>query len=391
MSTLVRFGRGVALLRSGRLRDACDALSRAASADAVESYPYFRARCLGYLSVAQVLQGELSQASRAAAQALLAAAGGGPAVGGAVEKAHVALAQVAVEQYDSATARQHLAYVTAPALLPPDPVYTAVVAGVRAGVERMRGDTETAAVQLRTVAEQLSPGDPWLSETLRASAARIAVATGRPRMALDDLEVLGDLGPSTVVVAAAAHAELRDDAAVSELLATEPDAELPLPARISRLLILALQADRSSSSGRARTLLDQALRLAAPEGLRRSFRESGPLLERLLADHADLLLQHRWLTDPTALGSEVAPPRQVVVSQAPLGEPQAVLVETLTPKELEVLGHLEELLTTEEIAGEMFVSVNTVRTHVRSVLRKLGVNRRNAAVRRARELGLVSA
>ncbi|HEX5771760.1 MAG TPA: LuxR C-terminal-related transcriptional regulator [Nocardioidaceae bacterium] len=43
------------------------------------------------------------------------------------------------------------------------------------------------------------------------------------------------------------------------------------------------------------------------------------------------------------------------------------------------------------MAAEMFVSVNTVRTHVRSVLRKLGVNRRNAAVRKARELGLVSA
>jgi LuxR family maltose regulon positive regulatory protein len=37
----------------------------------------------------------------------------------------------------------------------------------------------------------------------------------------------------------------------------------------------------------------------------------------------------------------------------------------------------------------MFISVNTVRTHVRNVLRKLDVNRRNAAVRRARELGLL--
>ncbi|HEU4511656.1 MAG TPA: LuxR C-terminal-related transcriptional regulator [Nocardioidaceae bacterium] len=391
LRALVRFARGVALLRSGRLGDACDALSQAASAGAVESYPYFRARCLGYLAVAQVLQGELSEASRAAAQALVAAAGGGPAVGGAVEKAHVAMAQVAVEQHDAATARQHLAYVDAPALLPPDPVYCALVAGVRAGVEQMGGDTETAAARLRTAAEDLSPGDPWLSELLRASAARIAVATGRPRLALDDLEALADLGPCTVVVAAAAHAELRDDDAVSALLATGPDAEVPLHARIARLLVEALQADRSSSTLRARALLDQALRLAAPEGLRRPFRESGPALERLLTDNADLLLQHRWLTDPTALGAEAAPPRHVVASQAPLGEPQAVLVETLTPKELEVLGHLEELLTTEEIAAQMFVSVNTVRTHVRSVLRKLGVNRRNAAVRRARELGLVSA
>ena len=69
----------------------------------------------------------------------------------------------------------------------------------------------------------------------------------------------------------------------------------------------------------------------------------------------------------------------------------AELVEALTPKEYEVLGHLAALLTTEEIAAAMFVSVNTVRTHVRSILRKLGVSRRNAAVRRARELNLLVA
>jgi LuxR family maltose regulon positive regulatory protein len=62
---------------------------------------------------------------------------------------------------------------------------------------------------------------------------------------------------------------------------------------------------------------------------------------------------------------------------------------TLTPRELDVLGHLAELMSTEETAAAMFVSVNTVRTHIRSILRKLGVTRRNAAVRRARELGLL--
>ena len=46
-------------------------------------------------------------------------------------------------------------------------------------------------------------------------------------------------------------------------------------------------------------------------------------------------------------------------------------------------------LTTDEIAATMFVSVNTVRSHVRSILRKLGVTRRNQAVRRAWELQLL--
>jgi len=65
------------------------------------------------------------------------------------------------------------------------------------------------------------------------------------------------------------------------------------------------------------------------------------------------------------------------------------IVDPLTKKEREVLGHLADLLSTDEIAGAMFVSVNTVRTHVRSILRKLGAARRNEAIRRAWELGLL--
>lgn len=67
------------------------------------------------------------------------------------------------------------------------------------------------------------------------------------------------------------------------------------------------------------------------------------------------------------------------------------IIEPLTAKEREVLGHLSELLSTQEIAATMFVSVNTVRTHVRSILRKLAVSRRNEAVRRARALNLIAA
>ncbi len=80
-----------------------------------------------------------------------------------------------------------------------------------------------------------------------------------------------------------------------------------------------------------------------------------------------------------------------------LSEPRAVadrddpahLIEPLTARETEVLAHLSELLSTEEIAATMFVSVNTVRTHVRGILRKLGVSRRTDAVRRGWALGLV--
>jgi LuxR family maltose regulon positive regulatory protein len=56
---------------------------------------------------------------------------------------------------------------------------------------------------------------------------------------------------------------------------------------------------------------------------------------------------------------------------------------------MEVLHSMAGMLPTEEIAATLYVSVNTVKTHVRSILRKLSASRRNEAVRRARSLGLI--
>ena len=75
--------------------------------------------------------------------------------------------------------------------------------------------------------------------------------------------------------------------------------------------------------------------------------------------------------------------------EAPPPQAREQILEPLTDKEREVLGHLSELLTTDEIAAVMFISVNTVRTHVRNILRKLSASRRNEAVRKARELRII--
>ena len=62
---------------------------------------------------------------------------------------------------------------------------------------------------------------------------------------------------------------------------------------------------------------------------------------------------------------------------------------SLTARELEILRELPSLATAEEIASTLFVSVNTVKTHLRSVYRKLGVDARRRAVVEARRLGLL--
>ena len=66
------------------------------------------------------------------------------------------------------------------------------------------------------------------------------------------------------------------------------------------------------------------------------------------------------------------------------------LLEPLSDRELAVLRFLPTMLSNAEIASEMFVSANTVKTHLKHVYRKLGVADRRQAVRRARELRLLS-
>jgi LuxR family maltose regulon positive regulatory protein len=69
--------------------------------------------------------------------------------------------------------------------------------------------------------------------------------------------------------------------------------------------------------------------------------------------------------------------------------PVAVLVEQLTDRELAVLRYLPAGLSQRDIATELYVSLNTVKTHCRAVYRKLGVGDRKAAVQAARDLDLI--
>ena len=75
--------------------------------------------------------------------------------------------------------------------------------------------------------------------------------------------------------------------------------------------------------------------------------------------------------------------------RGPAPEDDPVLVEPLSKREMDVLLQMAAMLPSEEIAATLYVSINTVKTHVRSIFRKLSVSRRSEAVRRARALGLI--
>ncbi|MCA1572810.1 MAG: LuxR C-terminal-related transcriptional regulator, partial [Chloroflexi bacterium] len=126
--------------------------------------------------------------------------------------------------------------------------------------------------------------------------------------------------------------------------------------------------------------LERAIALAGPEGYARTFVDEGEPMEALL----------KLAAKQRAVPGEV--PRLLAAFGAGSGGPavQQALIEPLSDRELEVLRLLESELDGPDIARELVVSLNTVRTHTKNIYAKLGVNSRRAAVRRAAELGLLS-
>ena len=127
--------------------------------------------------------------------------------------------------------------------------------------------------------------------------------------------------------------------------------------------------------------LESALALAEPEAVRRPFIDAGAAVRDLLRAHLRRTNAHRWLAAELAAYLDG---RQTTEGAAP-----AELLEALSDRESEVLRYLPTIMSNADIAAELFVSVNTVKTHVKSIYRKLGATRRQDAVRRARQLRLL--
>jgi LuxR family maltose regulon positive regulatory protein len=153
--------------------------------------------------------------------------------------------------------------------------------------------------------------------------------------------------------------------------------------------ILALQAlafQCQGDSDRALVALERALKLAEPQGYVRTFVDEGRPMAALLREavargmaqgYADRLL------DAFGDGESESPARSPADSQA------FILLDPLTDRELEVLRLLPTSLSGPEMATELVVSVNTLKTHIKRIYSKLNVHSRYEAIDRARELGLL--
>jgi LuxR family maltose regulon positive regulatory protein len=154
---------------------------------------------------------------------------------------------------------------------------------------------------------------------------------------------------------------------------------------------LALRALAQHALGETAAALDslaQALDLAEAGGLVRTFADLGPPLAGLLG----LLVARRPLSPyHQRVRAACGGAARGAPAEAPMEprEPPERLVEPLSGRELEVLDRLRRQWLNKEIAEDLCVSTETVKTHTANIYAKLGVGDRRRAVRRAAELGLL--
>jgi len=167
--------------------------------------------------------------------------------------------------------------------------------------------------------------------------------------------------------------------------------------RLSSVIeILILQALANEAQGNlppALVSLEHALTLAEPEGYIRIFMDEGEAMRSLIEklsrnrDHPLSCYMDKLLA---AIAQPMPSPQSTLSNEkTKIRNLRSALVEPLSESEIEVLRLLRTELNGPEIARERMVSLTTIRTHTQHIYAKLGVNNRQAAVRRAEELGLL--
>ncbi|MCB0183885.1 MAG: hypothetical protein KDE31_06455, partial [Caldilineaceae bacterium] len=256
-----------------------------------------------------------------------------------------------------------------------------------ARVKLAQGDAAAAATLLAEAEQfvQQQHFDHWLGEI---SAVRIQALLHQ-----------GALAAAAQV--AAAH-DLPLSQARIHLMQNDPQAALRLLApvrqqveandwadqRLQVLLLQALAQQAAGESTQAVQMVGEALALAAPGGLLRPFVDTGSPMATLLREAVQEGVAPLFAQQVLAAFGETAVAQPPIARPSPQSTAQPLL-DPLSERELDVLKLLTTALTGPEIARELMVSLNTMRTHTKNIYAKLGANSRQTAVRRAEELKLI--
>jgi LuxR family maltose regulon positive regulatory protein len=363
------------------------------------------------LGQVQYARGRLDAAVRTCEQALEAAARPGQPPPPTAGPAYVSLAELAYQRNELDSALDHAERGIA---LCRSFVYTMPLAAGLATLAwiRQAGGDPAGALDAMAEAVRASPGPPpGLLNPIPARQARLLLAQGDLAAAArwtqennlnEDDEPDYAREPGHLVLARVLLAQSRPGPALSLLdrlhAAAVAQDRVGSLIEIGALRALALAA--SSQGTDAVNVLAGALTLACPQGYVRVFADEGPpmaaLLGRLIAAQragsgssgfsgfsgfqAAAGVPLGYLARlRSAFGAEPAAPRAAAVPG---------LIDPLTSRELEVLQMLAAGKSNQAIAGQLVVTLDTVKKHVSHLLSKLGAANRTEAVTRARELGL---
>jgi len=339
----------------------------------------------------RIAQGRLCEALRTYEHALQLATEQDAGVLGATADMYVGMSELHCERNDLDAATQDLrkSHELGEQSGFPQNRYRWRVAMAR--ILEARGDLD-GALDLLHEAEPLYMSD--LSPNVRPIAAlkaRVNVRQGRVGEAVgwareqglatdDDLSYLREFEHITLARLLLARGSVPEATQLLERLLRAADEGARNGSVIEILVLQALAYQMRGNNPAGLVPLERALRLAEPEGYVRMFVDEGPPMAALLEAAAK-----------RGIAAEYA--RQLLKAFGKAEDRSAanqVLIEPLSERELDVLRLLGTDLVGPEIASQLMVSLNTVRTHIKSIYTKLGVNNRRTAVRRAEELELLA-
>lgn len=377
---LVAMGRAAHYL--GRDEEARELLVRATEQSQGSYLPWYL-HSLGVRSTLEAMSGDLRTATDLAARVVAVASESGLASHPATGEAQLALAIVRREQDSLAEASYALdaaiGLVRSNHRWPLMRLHAAelaslgVASGDRSAVSRLFDDgTPDASGERRPYAGRLL-----------AVAMRGLVAAGDPQGAAALADARADLrGSEEVHLAELAVAVTCDDRERARRLVEELEGSTRLRTAVECRLWHAVLDDRAGARDRAFERCSEAVELASEQGLRRVFLDAGPevlALVRAHHEHAPTAFVRSILDRD--LGRDL--------DGRPASPRVAGLVEQLTDREMAVLHYLPTRLSNAEIAARLYVSINTVKTHLKHVYRKLDVDSRDGAIDRAVSLGLL--
>jgi LuxR family transcriptional regulator, maltose regulon positive regulatory protein len=383
---------GATLLWSGGERETAIAHLHEALALATEhQHEQIALDCLAQLAVVDALRGKLTQAEERSTRAVELAEQRGWCEGPAAACAQLTAATCAHQRGEFERAEGLLARAAVAADTAETPVRLAI--GMLQALTLAAAGQRSAArgaLKLSAIRSELADGAPapdFVRAVLDDIEPRVLMAAGEVEQARATLAGALEGAPdSAALLVRQASFELRDGepelarASLARARAEQRHRPHPHPAVLLEAWLLQALADRAAGDPQAASdALDRALALAEREPFRDAFLLNVPEVRELLELQARDGTAHPALLEVLLDG----------VDQGPASG--ATLAEPLTEREQRILRYLPTMLTNAEIGAEVFVSLNTVKTHLRSIYRKLDANGRADAVERARRLGLLPA